>query len=82
MWFVEARSTSRVSPESGVAKGAQQVGGGSGGKPSVLLQILLVHTAAYCIFSGLVVAEGGLLKLGRVSPLRRDWKKNHHGRNL
>ena len=36
MCFVEARSTSRVSPESGVAKGAQQVGGGSGGKQSVV----------------------------------------------
>ena len=35
-----------------------------------LLLVLLVLTAAYCIFSGLVVAKGGLLKLGRVSPLR------------
>ena len=33
--------------------------------------MLLVHTAVYCIFSGLVVAKGGLLKLGRVSPLRQ-----------
>ena len=71
MWFVEARSTSRVIPDSGVAKGAQQGGGGSGGKPSVLLQVLLVHTAAYCIFSSLVLAKGCLLKLGRVSPLRQ-----------
>ena len=36
MWFVKAGSTSRVGPESGVAKGAQQVGVGSGGKQSVV----------------------------------------------
>ena len=59
-----------------MAKGARQVRVGSGGKqyvvtPCTRTPSTYTHAAAYCIFSGLVVAKGGLLMLGRVSLLRQ-----------